>query len=135
MLYFVYFLFFFYFFFVFVHMLHTHTHRSNTSPFPPGIPKIMALSRTHKTQILSSTQDSLIFKLQQEYKPKGSPAGKKVNSLVTLTLDEEGKVRYHKDMWNEKDYSHGGVGMLLKRWNGDYLTGVTRPPKELGPEE
>jgi hypothetical protein len=34
--------------------------------------------------------------LQQEYTPKPMPIAKKVNSLVTLTLDGEGKVRYHK---------------------------------------
>lgn len=54
-----------------------------------------------------------------------------VDSLITLTLDEEGKVRYHKDMWNEKDYSHGGVGKWLKTLNGDHLTKITRPPEGL----
>jgi hypothetical protein len=50
-------------------------------------------------------------------------------------LDGEGKVRYHKDMWNEKDYSHEGLGKVLKTLNGDHLTGITRPEKELGPEK
>ncbi|KAF2645920.1 hypothetical protein P280DRAFT_388789 [Massarina eburnea CBS 473.64] len=96
-----------------------------------GIPKIMAKSRTIKTEIVSSKPDEIIFKLQQEYTPKPGPIPKKVNSLVTLTLDGHGKVRYHKDMWNEKDYSHEGLGKVLKTLNGDYLTKITRPPDGL----
>jgi hypothetical protein len=61
-----------------------------------GIPKIMKSSRTIKTQVVSSKSDEIIFKLQQEYTPKPMPIAKKVNSLVTLTLDGQGKVRYHK---------------------------------------
>lgn len=54
-----------------------------------------------------------------------------VNSLVSLSLDEQGKVRYHKDMWNAKDYSHEGLGKLLKTLNGDHLTKITQPPETL----
>ena len=96
-----------------------------------GIPKIMKSTRTIKTEVVSSKPDELIFKLQQEYTPMPMPIAKKVNSLVTLTLDEEGKVRYHKDMWNEKDYSHEGLGKIMKELNGDYLTKITKPPTDL----
>lgn len=96
-----------------------------------GIPKIMAKTRTIKTEVVSSKDDEIIFKLQQEYTPKPMPIAKKVNSLVTLTLDKEGKVRYHKDMWNEKDYSHEGLGKVLKTLNGDHLTKITQPPDSL----
>jgi hypothetical protein len=61
-----------------------------------GIPKIMKKTQTIKTQVVSSKQDEIIFKLQQEYMPKPMPIAKKVNSLVTLTLDKDGKVKYHK---------------------------------------
>jgi hypothetical protein len=61
-----------------------------------GIPKLMKSTRTIKTEVVSSKPDEIIFKLQQEYTPKPMPIAKKVNSLITLTLDEEGKVRYHK---------------------------------------
>lgn len=91
----------------------------------------MAKTRTIKTEIVSSKPDELIFKLQQEYTPKPMLVAKKVNSLVTLTLDEEGKVKYHKDMWNEKDYSHEGLGRILKELNGDHLTKITQPPDNL----
>jgi hypothetical protein len=57
---------------------------------------IMKSTRTIKTQVVSSKPDEIIFKLQQEYTPKPMPIAKKVNSLVTLTLDKDGKVRYHK---------------------------------------
>jgi hypothetical protein len=65
-----------------------------------------------------------------------------------LTLDGDGKVRYHKvrykmelrwvvandtlqDMWNEKDYSHEGLGKIMKELNGDHLTKITQPPEDL----
>jgi hypothetical protein len=57
---------------------------------------IMKSTKTIKTEVVSSKPDEIIFKLQQEYTPKPMPIAKKVNSLVTLTLDAEGKVRYHK---------------------------------------
>jgi hypothetical protein len=96
-----------------------------------GIPMIMAKTQTIKTEIVESKPESIIFKLQQEYTPKPMPIAKKVNSLVTLTLDEDGKVKYHKDMWNEKDYSHEGLGKIMKTLNGDHLTKITQPPESL----
>lgn len=67
-----------------------------------GIPKMMASSKTLKTEVVSSEPDRIIFKLQQEYSPRAVPLTKPVNSLVTLSLDDKGKVKYHKDMWNQK---------------------------------
>jgi len=51
-----------------------------------------------------------------------------IKSLVSLLLDEHGKVRYQKDMWNEKDYSHEGLGKQLKKLTGDHLTKIAQPP-------
>ncbi|KAF2155601.1 hypothetical protein K461DRAFT_290618 [Myriangium duriaei CBS 260.36] len=96
-----------------------------------GIPKIFNPSQTLKTEVVESEPDRIIFKLQQEYSPKGLSWSKTANSLVTLTLDSNGKVKYHKDMWNEKDYSHEGLGKIMKTLNGDQLTKITRPPKTL----
>jgi hypothetical protein len=89
-----------------------------------GIPLAMTKSETLKTEIVQSDSNSIIFKLQQAYTPRLSPFTKPVNSLVTLTLDDEGKIKYHKDMWNEKDYSHEGLGKVMKTLNGDHLTKV-----------
>ena len=91
----------------------------------------MAKSQTLKTEVVSSKPDEIIFKLQQEYTPRVLHTSRAVNSLVTLTLDEQGKVRYHKDMWNEKDYSHEGFGKVMKELNGDHLTKITKPPGAL----
>ena len=91
----------------------------------------MASSKTLATEIVQNESNLIVFKLQQEYTPRLSPVGKKVNSLVSLTLDDEGKVKYHKDMWNKKDYSHEGLGKVMKTLNGDQLTKVTRPPGDL----
>lgn len=92
---------------------------------------IMKTSKTLATEVVESEPDRIIFKLRQEYTPKVLGVGKAVNSLVTLTLDREDKIKYHKDMWNEKDYSHEGLGKVMKTLNGDYLTGITRPPDTL----
>ena len=91
----------------------------------------MSSSKTLKTEVVSSTPTELVFKLQQEYKPKVIQMPAPVNSLVSLRFDDQGKVKYHKDMWNEKDYSHGGIGKLLKTLNGDYLIKITKPPDSL----
>lgn len=78
----------------------------------------MATSQTLATEVVSSTSDEIVFKLRQEYKPKLSPASKAINSLVSLKLENnvEGQeeVIYHKDRWNEKDYSHEGLGKVFK---------------------
>lgn len=97
----------------------------------PGIPKVMASSKTLATEIVSSTDTELIFKMKQEYTPRIAHFTKSVNSLVSLTLDLDGKVKYHKDMWNDKDYSHEGLGKVMKTLNGDHLTKITRPPGDL----
>ncbi|KAI1613017.1 hypothetical protein EDD37DRAFT_648537 [Exophiala viscosa] len=96
-----------------------------------GLPKIFASLRTIKTEVVKDTPEEIVFKLRQEYTPRVTHTSKTVDSLVSLGLDEEGKVRYHKDMWNEKDYSHEGFGKLIKKLNGDYLTTITQPPKRL----
>ena len=96
-----------------------------------GIPKVMASSKTLATEVVSSTGTELIFKMKQEYTPRVLRFSKPVNSLVSLTFDGDGKVKYHKDMWNDKDYSHEGLGKIMKTLNGDHLTKITRPPGDL----
>jgi len=96
-----------------------------------GIPKLFASSKTLKTEVVSDKPDEIIFKLRQEYTPRVLHTSTTVDSLVSLTLDERGKVKYHKDMWNEKDYSHDGFGKLWKNLNGDHLTKITQPPDSL----
>lgn len=92
----------------------------------------MASSKTLATEIVSNSRNELIFKLRQEYTPRLLQFSKPVNSLVSLTFDENGeKVKYHKDMWNEKDYSHEGLGKVMKTLNGDHLTKITKPPGNL----
>lgn len=94
-------------------------------------PQVFSKLRTLKTEIVEDKPDLIVFKLQQEYTPIVLHKSMTVNSLVSLSLDDQGKVRYHKDMWNEKDYSHEGLGKVFKKLNGDYLTKITQPPKTL----
>ncbi|PQE21555.1 fad dependent oxidoreductase protein [Rutstroemia sp. NJR-2017a WRK4] len=85
----------------------------------------MAESKTLATEVVKSSDDEIVFKLQQFYKPKALPTGK------TVDKGDQEKVIYHKDMWNEKDYSHEGLGNVLKKLNGDHLTKITQPPESL----
>ncbi|KAI4136621.1 MAG: hypothetical protein L6R39_007700, partial [Caloplaca ligustica] len=87
-----------------------------------GIPKLFASTRTLATEIVENTDDTIAWKQKQEYTPRLVHFTKEVNSLITCTLDEQGKVKYHKDQWNHKDYSHEGLGKILKTLNGDHLT-------------
>ena len=106
-----------------------------------GIPKIMSKSETKAVQVVENSDSLIVFKMRQLWVPKGlgwANGGKEVDCLVSLALDKEGekgdgqgeegfggeRVRYHKDMWNEKDYSHAGLGKVMKTLNGDQLTKV-----------
>jgi hypothetical protein len=108
----------------------------------------MKSSTTTSIEVVSSTQASpnsntpaaICFKMKRAWTPRLSPKTFDVNHFVALSLekaaDEDGegpseRVLYHKDQWNEKDYSHGGLGKVLKTINGDTATVVTRPPKDL----
>lgn len=84
-----------------------------------------------RTQVVEDNPRVIVFKLQQEYTPAVLHKPAVVNSLVSLSLDDDGKIRYHKDQWNEKDYSHDGLGKLFKKLNGDHLTKITQPPETL----
>ncbi|RYP07659.1 hypothetical protein DL765_009076 [Monosporascus sp. GIB2] len=64
----------------------------------------------------------------------GIHASETADSLISLKLEDREpneKVVYHKDMWNEKDYSHEGLGMLMKKLNGDKRTFITKPPESV----
>ncbi|KAI9151426.1 hypothetical protein HJFPF1_08628 [Paramyrothecium foliicola] len=99
-----------------------------------GIPKLFSKSETLATEVVSSTDDELVWKQRQRYTFAGIHTPKSVDSLVSLKLENQQgdeKVVYHKDMWNEKDYSHEGFGALFKKLNGDYLTHITQPPDSI----
>ncbi|MDI1485832.1 MAG: hypothetical protein OHK93_004021 [Ramalina farinacea] len=93
-----------------------------------GIPAAFASSKTISTEVVSNEPKLLVFKMQREYTPRIVHFTKSVNSLVSLTLDDQEKVKYHKEMWNHNDYSHQGLGKVMKTLNGDQLTRVTKPP-------
>lgn len=113
-----------------------------------GIPAVMKESKTLAVEVVESSEQTtaltpaaIVFKMKRAWTPKGL-LGKTfdVNHFVTLSLekatpeDGEGpaeRIKYHKDQWNEKDYSHAGLGKVMKTINGDYATIGTRPPKDL----
>lgn len=86
-----------------------------------GIPKLFAKSETLATEVVASTDDELVWKQRQKYTFAGTHIAKTADSLISLKLsgkEPNEKVVYHKDMWNDKDYSHEGLGMLIKKLNG-----------------
>ncbi|XXG95738.1 hypothetical protein Hte_002008, partial [Hypoxylon texense] len=86
-----------------------------------GLPKLFTKLETLATEVTSSTEHELVWKQKHKYTFTGIFASKTIDSLVSLRLEGEEpneKVVYHKDMWNEKDYSHEGLGALLKKLNG-----------------
>lgn len=113
-----------------------------------GIPLVMSSSKTLAVEVVESSESTnvikpaaIVFKMKRAWTPRGL-LGKTfdVNHFVTLSLekatpeDGEGpaeRVKYHKDQWNEKDYSHAGLGKVMKTLNGDMATIGTRPPKDL----
>lgn len=96
-----------------------------------GLPKVFSSLRTLATEVVEDKPDLIVFKLRQEYTPIVVHKAIVVNSLVSLSLDEEGKVRYHKDQFDASDYDHAGLGQILKKLNGDKLTNITKPPEDL----
>lgn len=104
---------------------------NSTRSQSPSQPSSSPPSSSDNVSIRPGETGRIIYKQKQRYSLRGIHLSKDVNSLVTLSLgmvDGEEKVRYHKDMWNEKDYSHEGIGRAMKELNGDYLTKITRPP-------
>ena len=113
-----------------------------------GIPYVMKSSVTTAIEVVSSTEAeppmtpaTIVFKMKRAWTPR-LMAGKTfdVNHFVVLSLekaaeeDGEGpseRVKYHKDLWNEKEYSHSGFGKVMKTINGDWATIGTGPPKDL----
>lgn len=109
----------------------------------------MKSSTTEAVEIVSSTPipdasakepGAIVFKMKRAWSPRLTHKTFDVNHFVTLSLekalpeDGEGpseRVKYHKDQWNEKDYSHEGLGKVMKTLNGDFATIGTRPPKDL----
>lgn len=70
---------------------------------------IMGSSQTLATEVVKSSDDEIVFKLRQEYRPKLLPKGKAVDSMYFLllsvhfiSLDSCFLIQYlpkHLDMW------------------------------------
>jgi hypothetical protein len=93
-----------------------------------GLKKIMSSSETKGIEVIKNTPDELIMKMHQVYQVKPLNNEITVNNLVSLGFDSEGKVKYHKDQWNEKDYSHQGIGKFIKTLSGDHMPKVVDLP-------
>ncbi|KAH6651896.1 hypothetical protein BKA67DRAFT_637675 [Truncatella angustata] len=72
--------------------------------------KIAGKLRSLKTEVVKDTPSEIIMEQRHEYTLKLLGTPKAVVSLISLGLDNQGNVRYHKDMWNERNYNHEGLG-------------------------
>lgn len=61
--------------------------------------QIFSKLRTLATEVVEDKPDLIVFKMRHEYTLKVLDKGKAIDSLISLGLDENGKVKYHKDMW------------------------------------
>ena len=101
---------------------------------------IEVVSSTPCPETPAQEPGAIVFKMKRAWTPRMLHKTFDVNHFVTLSLertlleDGEGpseRIKYHKDQWNEKDYSHEGLGKVMKTLNGDFATIGTRPPKDL----
>jgi hypothetical protein len=51
-----------------------------------------------ETQVVSDTATEIIFKMRQQYTPKVLKVSKIADGLISLSLEEDGTIKYHKDM-------------------------------------
>jgi len=98
-----------------------------------ALPKVF--SNTQVLEYEVAQLDPIVLKLRTAFteKPLGT---KEVEHLVTLVTenDESGRplIRYHKDQWNEKDFSHDkSIGSLFKKVNGDGVAKILSLPESL----
>lgn len=49
---------------------------------------IMGSSKTLATEVVKSSDDEIVFKLQQEYRPRLLPKGKAVDSVFSLFFSQ-----------------------------------------------
>ncbi|KAI0173551.1 hypothetical protein GGR52DRAFT_391202 [Hypoxylon sp. FL1284] len=99
-----------------------------------GLPKMFSRLESLGTEVTSSGPHELVWKQKHKYTFAGISTSKTIDSFVSLKLEgkePDEKVVYHKDMWDEKDYSHEGLGAILKKLNGDKLTYITKPPESI----
>jgi hypothetical protein len=59
-----------------------------------GLSKIFSKLETKKLEVVRDSPTEIVWKQRQAYTLKGVHASKEVDSLVSLGLDEHGKVRY-----------------------------------------
>ncbi|CAD6441213.1 e1ae4ed2-ce9c-4bca-83ca-dd4e87bf9a21 [Sclerotinia trifoliorum] len=56
-----------------------------------GIPMVMASTNTLATEIVKSSDDEIVFKLRQEYKPKLSPKAKIIDNMSCKFKAHQGR--------------------------------------------
>jgi len=96
-----------------------------------SLPRVIPHSITLQHRVLSSTHNPhrIVFDQTQEYTIRFLRRKKIIQSLVTLELDEDGKIIRMEDRWNGEEMPRRWGAMWLRRLNGKTMPLFVRVPK------
>ena len=106
--------------------------------FRSGIPKVMVSSKTIATEVVKDEPGLIVYKQQQEYTPRLAHFSKRVDSLISLSLDDQGKVKYHKDVSKPQRVSslfqslHRSKALFQRACNAFLVLSTTQFPQLAG---
>ncbi|KAG8702766.1 hypothetical protein FRC09_004553 [Ceratobasidium sp. 395] len=96
-----------------------------------ALPKLVPTSTTIQHRVLSSTHypHRIVFDQTQEYNIRFLKRKKIIQSLVTLELDEDGKIIKMEDRWNGEEMPRRWGALWLRRLNGKAMPLFVRVPR------
>ncbi|KAG9101766.1 hypothetical protein FRC06_002677 [Ceratobasidium sp. 370] len=96
-----------------------------------ALPWVTPHSTTLQHRVLSSTHHPhrIVFDQTQEYNLRFLKRKKIIQSLVTLELDEDGKIIRMEDRWNGEEMPRKWGALLLRRLNGKTMPLFVRVPR------
>ncbi|KAG8747009.1 hypothetical protein FRC10_002808 [Ceratobasidium sp. 414] len=96
-----------------------------------ALPRVVPHSTTLQHRVLSSTHypHRIVFDQTQEYNLRFLNRKKIIQSLVTLELDEDGKIVRMEDRWNGEEMPRKWGALWLRRLNGKTMPLFVRVPR------
>ncbi|KAK9900342.1 hypothetical protein P389DRAFT_192614 [Cystobasidium minutum MCA 4210] len=98
-----------------------------------ALPKCFSKVEVLEYEVAENHDNLTCLKLRTAY-TEPLVGTKEIKHLVSLAYDPKSPtalVRYHKDQWNEKDYSHQGLRAILKKLNGELVPILMKLPDSL----
>lgn len=90
-----------------------------------ALPKLFKKSENLGYEVIRNDKDLIQFKNEQAWTFPLIPKTAVVNALVSLSLDpatsesDFPQIKYHKDQADQRDYSHHGIGHVLKKFQAE----------------